>query len=53
MAIGVCCVAASVMAPLGLAPLSAWVLAGVGFAALVVGLGALSVVFARRDRNVR
>lgn len=52
-AVGVCCVAASVMAPLALGPLSAWVLAGVGVAALVVGLGVLSVVFARRDRDLR
>jgi len=49
VALGVCAIAASLMTSLASSGVVAWVVAGVGFCALLAGLAALWVWQARRD----
>lgn len=49
-ALGVCAVAASVMAPIALGWVAAWVLAGGGLVVLLGSLFALWLIQRRRDR---
>jgi len=51
--LGVCAIAASVMAVPGLLNADPWLVAGAGAVALLAGLAFLSVSFARRDRSIR
>ncbi len=53
VALGVCAIAAAVMAPISLDAIVAWVVAGAGFAVLVGSLAALGVNQRRRDRTLR
>ncbi len=52
-ALGVCAIAASVMTPLASSGVIAWVVAGAGLGALLVGLASLWLWQARRDRFLR
>jgi hypothetical protein len=50
--LGVCSLAASVMAPLALGDLTSWLLAGGGFVALIAGLVVLWVLLRERDLSL-
>lgn len=50
--LGVCAIAASVMAVPGLLSANPWLVASAGVVVLLAGLAFLSVSFARRDRNI-
>jgi protein-S-isoprenylcysteine O-methyltransferase Ste14 len=52
VALGVCAIGASVMAPALISGVDPWVLAGCGFLALLAGLLALWVYFRLRDRSL-
>lgn len=51
--LGVCAIAASVMAVPGLLRANPWLVAGAGVVALVAGLAFLSVSLTQRDRSTR
>jgi protein-S-isoprenylcysteine O-methyltransferase Ste14 len=51
--LGVCAIAASVMAVPGLLNADPWLVAGAGVVALLAGLAFLAASFAVRDRSIR